>query len=364
MNELLTAALYYQDSHSDKVYNVAITEKPGGYNVCFSYGRRGTSLTTGCKTSSPISYTEALKTYRKLVASKKTKGYKHSGTTPSVISTMEPKVHSGVQLQLLNEIPLEDVETYILDPEWFAQEKYDGVRKAYRALNPPGTKWEAINKKGITVATNPLFVQDLCDVYDKTNLGNMYTFDAEDMGDYLAIFDIVHEAPFHNRHTSIANWFARYENNAGKPLQHIRLVPYAQTEAQKRILFASLKAENAEGIVFRRNSTYQHGRPNKGGDVLKYKFCATATCEVSGIHTEKRSVSIRVYDGQGNPIEVGNVTIYPNQEIPEIGNCLEIKYLYAIPNSMQLFQPVNLGIREDNDKEDCKFEQLKFKRVE
>ena len=43
--------LYYREGSSDKIYQVAIEEQNGGWVVHFAYGRRGSALTTGTKTS-------------------------------------------------------------------------------------------------------------------------------------------------------------------------------------------------------------------------------------------------------------------------------------------------------------------------
>ena len=49
-------------------------------------------------------------------------------------------------------------------------------------------------------------------------------------------------------------------------------------------MFDKLKEENREGIVFKKKSApYTHGRPNSGGNMLKYKFYKTATFIVANI---------------------------------------------------------------------------------
>ena len=57
----------------------------------------------------------------------------------------------------------------------------------------------------------------------------------------------------------------------------------------------------------------------------------------------------------------GNVTIPPNHKIPAVGELVEIRFLYAIPGSNALYQPVYLGPREDIVHEDCVLSQLKYK---
>ena len=40
---------------------------------------------------------------------------------------------------------------------------------------------------------------------------------------------------------------------------------------------------------------------------------------------------------------------------------MELKYLYAFRNSLALYQPVYLGLRDDVDPGECVVSQLKFK---
>src|SRR5674476_914800 len=68
-------ALYYREGSSDKVYQAAIEPAGGHFVVNFAYGRRGATLTTGTKTSSPVDYDTARKIHAKLVGEKKAKGY-------------------------------------------------------------------------------------------------------------------------------------------------------------------------------------------------------------------------------------------------------------------------------------------------
>ena len=57
----------------------------------------------------------------------------------------------------------------------------------------------------------------------------------------------------------------------------------------------------------------------------------------------------------------GNVTIPPNQPIPETGQVVECRYLYAFRESGCIYQPVYLGTREDITADECTTAQLKYK---
>ncbi|MBM7118701.1 HEAT repeat domain-containing protein [Archangium primigenium] len=89
MKLLAQARLLFQEGKSDKVYEVDLLEvSPGQCVVNFRYGRRGTSLKEGSKTTAPVSESEARKVYDKLVQSKVTSGYLPEGAPGS---TSEPR---------------------------------------------------------------------------------------------------------------------------------------------------------------------------------------------------------------------------------------------------------------------------------
>jgi len=75
----------------------------------------------------------------------------------------------------------------------------------------------------------------------------------------------------------------------------------------------------------------------------------------------KRSVAVAVRDGE-QFIEVGNVTIPPNQDVPAVNTVIEVRYLYAYPGG-SLYQPTYLGVRDDLGVDDCVLAQLKYKNV-
>jgi bifunctional non-homologous end joining protein LigD len=63
-------------------------------------------------------------------------------------------------------------------------------------------------------------------------------------------------------------------------------------------------------------------------------------------------------------VSCGNVTIPVGSDIPGIGDIVEVRYLYAFPESGSLFQPVYLGMRDDLELKDCTLDQLKWKRAQ
>ena len=82
--------LYYRDGRSDKVYQASIEPKQSGFVVNFAYGRRGSTMNTGTKTQSPVSFEEAKKIHSKLIQEKLAKGYTQ-GESGTPYSTPEAR---------------------------------------------------------------------------------------------------------------------------------------------------------------------------------------------------------------------------------------------------------------------------------
>lgn len=346
--------LFYREGSSDKVYEASITEDFRGFTVNFAYGRRGSALIHGTKTNKPVGYDQAKKIYDKLVQEKTAKGYiEDPGGKPfSATTNSTDKKDTGFRPQLLNEIEEEEVEKYINDPDWCAQEKFDGRRRSFVVVKQFVT---ATNRKGLSI---PLDIQTDTEIHSLLGHSDAI-LDGEDMGDRVVLFDYpVIGVPYEERYN---NLFKLFEN---KTFTKLDLIATAWTTAEKKALYKKLQKANAEGIVFKNiHAGFTPGRPNSGGDQLKFKFCATATVQVVKTNPTKRSVLVAVYDSQGHKIEVGNVTVYPNQEIPKAGSIVEVRYLYYFSGG-SLFQPVLLGLRDDMEIEDCTLEQLKIKREE
>ena len=92
---------------------------------------------------------------------------------------------------------------------------------------------------------------------------------------------------------------------------------------------------------------------------MKFKFVATASAVVAKINVQ-RSVEVSLFQGR-SLVSCGNVTIPTDKTLPEPGELVEVRYLYAFPESGVLFQPVYLGPRDDVDDNECPTSQLKFK---
>ena len=344
-------ALYYREGSSDKMYQAAIEPAGNQFVVNFAYGRRGATLTTGTKTSSPVDYAAAKKIYAKLVGEKKAKGYTEGvDGTPYQHTDKRP---SGILPQLLNPIEEAEVELLLRDDNYCAQEKFDGKHLLVRKQDDD---LEGINKKGFIVGLPQTVVNDF------RHLRGSFIPDGESIGDNYHAFDLLEHngdnlrpLPYRIRLVRLVNLIL-----SSSPHPHVRLVETAFTTVQKTELWERLRRENREGIVFKRlDAPYTPGKPNSGGPQLKFKFVATVSVLVARINVQ-RSVEMSLFKGR-SLVSCGNVTIPANHQIPAVGTIVEVRYLYAAKESGVLYQPVYLGPRDDVDAGECLVSQLKFK---
>jgi bifunctional non-homologous end joining protein LigD len=190
-----------------------------------------------------------------------------------------------------------------------------------------------------------------------------WLIDGEAIGDVYIAFDLLEYGGIDLRAKPYNLRLAALGDLISQSVRAIRLVDTAKDTASKRSKLAQFRSDNREGAVFKRFSApYTPGRPSSGGDQLKLKFTATASCIVAKANGTKRSVALELLEG-GECIAVGNVTIPPSQQIPQARSVVEIRYLYAYPGG-SLFQPVYLGQRDDIDPSACIIGQLKYKAGE
>lgn len=344
--------LYYREGSSDKVYQAAIEPEGDLFLVTFAFGRRGSTLSTGTKTQTPVDLDTATRIFNKLVNEKKAKGYTEGpDSTPYQHTAKEDRV-TGILPQLLNPIDETEANNLLRDPAWCLQEKLDGRRVLVRKA---GAEIHGINRKGLVIGLPETIFGCV-----RSIPGN-FILDGECIGNVLHAFDLLELdgedlRPLQYQQRLVK--FYSFLNRTG--LHHVGLIETAIETHNKVRLFHRLQIEKREGVVFKRlDAPYTPGRPNTGGTQLKHKFYATCSAVVAKLN-EKRSVELRLLNGEGwNP--VGNVTIPVNFLVPEVGQTVEIRYLYAFKESNALYQPVFLGVRRDIEIHECVLSQLKYK---
>jgi bifunctional non-homologous end joining protein LigD len=350
-----SASLHFREGNSDKVYHAAIEPKGEGYLVTFAYGRRGNTLTTGTKTTHPVSLAEATKVFDKLVASKLAKGYQYSaasvGETKPYRQTGDEGRDSGIRCQLLNAIEENELSSLLTGRTHCLQEKHDGRRLMVRKQ---GDTITGINRRGLIVAIPDAIREAFEHIpYD-------VLIDGEAVGDTLHAFDLLEVKGNCLRQRRYLDRFSGLIMVIPPKLPALRWVSTAVDPNDKVEIYEELRATNREGVVFKDiDAPYSPGRPNSGGPLLKFKFVESASFVVTGINA-KRSVTLGLYDGD-TLVPAGNVTIPPNHAIPEVGEVCDVRYLYCYKESGSIYQPVYLGPRADIPASECVVEQLKYK---
>lgn len=347
-----SASLYFREGNSDKEYHAAIEPRGDGYIVTFAYGRRGSTLTTGTKTTAPVSMAEATKVFDKLVASKVAKGYRPTDAPAPVYQQSGSEgADTGIRCQLLNAVDGTELERLLDDGRHCLQQKHDGRRLLVRKQ---GLRITGINRRGLETSV-PGPVRDAV-----AAIGHDLLIDGEAVGDTLHAFDILELGGTDLRPI---DYLSRYHSLLalfGDSLPGVNVVATTVDPSDKRRMFENCRDTRREGVVLKdRHAPFTPGRPASGGPQLKYKFVEAASFVVTG-HNAKRSVTLGLHDG-AKLVSAGNVTIPPNHAIPQLGTVIEVKYLYAFRESGAIYQPVYLGPRDDIPASECVTDQLKYK---
>lgn len=342
---------------TDKVYVVTLFEVDGGYTVEGANGRRGSVLIPRPQTKAPVTLGEARLIFDQLARKKMSDNYKREEggvQAPPAIEQPAPG-EDAPPMQLLTAATEAEMKAMLDDPAYLAQPKYDCKRLT---LVKKGERVTAFNRRRLACALPAATAEALL------RLKGDCVLDVEAFSDYVVVFDVQQLGDSDYRPMAC---YARTvlidlicTEVASEALRPART---AITSQEKWALFDDLKANNEEGIVFKRtDAPYTDGRPNMGGPQRKAKFWKTATVRVLAHHPTKTAVVIEMLD-EGRWRNVGRVTVKANQTMPPIGARLEVKYLYAFPGeSGALFQPEYLMDRSDEmTDEDCQYSQLIFK---
>ncbi len=346
-----STTLYYREGGSDKIYRAELAPQDGGFVVRFAYGRRGSTLASGTKTPHPVTHGEAEDIYNKLVKSKTAKGYTPGEDGTPYTSTDTAERTTGITPQLLN--PAKNPRPFITADAWCAQPKHDGRRML---LRKQGRTITGINRRGLVCGVPQPIHEAAC------SIASDFLIDGEAVGDVLHAFDVLEIDGRDVRPQTYRERLVDLLNLVAKGLQ--RQIKFVETRfgtAAKSALLERLRENRAEGIVFKQlDAPYTPGRPASGGSQFKHKFVETASAVVTAVSPKRRSVSLGLYDGE-RLVDAGNVAIPADQPVPPKGGIVEVRYLYAMPGSHALFQPVCLGARDDVSPAECTLRQLKYK---
>lgn len=351
-------SLRNQEAGSDKVYNITLRPDGNLWRVDYQNGRYGSSLVGGTKTASPVAYAEAAGIATSLLVSK-LKGKYRPMAMPGAEDAptyVEPN-DTGVRPHLLSAIGKDDLDAYLSNPAFMAQEKKDGQRRFIRHSPEAGTI--GINRRGLAVSLPRAMVEALAE------FPIAFLIDGEMVGETFWAFDLLEHGEEDLRPMGAANRYRRlealYEVMFRKPAFRtigFNLLDTAWGERSKAGLLQRVTADGGEGVVFKEhNAPYADGR---NGDQLKFKLWNDLSAIAGDAKSGKRSVEMKLMDDiTGALMPVGYVTIPTNHEIPAPGTVVNIRYLYAYPDG-SLFQPQYEGERSDITAVECLASQRAF----
>jgi bifunctional non-homologous end joining protein LigD len=351
--KLPSVKLYFKSGNSDKEYHLSIIKDQDSYSVQYSFGRRGSSLQTRLKNSSPLTLSEAEDLYHKTRLKQMREGYTEVGTGELFSGTDKAGLTTDRIPQLLNAIDDYRLEELLVDDQYLMEEKFDGIRFLAR-VDLEKQEVEGTNRKGIIIpvmeeVTDSLLMLERSCILDGELVGNIYH-----------IFDILESENFDMKNKSAeyrVNWILNELNPYHKEIPCIKFPEVAYSKEEKYKLFNKIKDSKGEGVVFKkRNSIYSSGRPHSGGDQLKYKFWESATLKVLAVSPVKRSIKVITMED----VFVGNVTLPANYSFPNAGDYCEVVYLYFYEGG-SLYQPIYKGVRTDKSEADS-INSLKTKR--
>lgn len=348
--------LYFTGQGSDKVYQVHLRPKEDGWVVDYGNGRRGGTLATGTKTSSPVAYEAALKIYDKVVKEKTSKGYTPDQSGALYTATELAGRISGELPQLPTLILEEQVARYFDDPGWGLQEKADGEN---RILLIEGGTVRGTNRRGLFVDIPQAWTCGANGAAGAADAGvppGRTVVAGEHVGEAFMAFDLLELGGQDLRGAPFIERFGHLRKVAGlAPFAPWMAVLALELGAEgKRQRAAQLLAAHGEGYVLKAlDAPFSAGRSTTS---LKFKFNQSATCEVIRVNAQ-RSVAVGLRDEAGAMLDLGNVTVPPNEALPPVGTLVEVRYLYRYAGG-KFEQPVYKGQRPDMTPADAVLSQV------
>jgi len=368
-NSVASVTLHNNTGTSDKIFQCDVVPAGDLFLVNTQNGRRGGSMTPRTRTKQPVSLDAAMKIYDGVIREKRADNYYvlTGGQVEAQAASNDP-TGSFHQPQLLNDIDRETAMSLISDDRWVLQEKMDGKRivaaisladarisnKSAKACTVPASIVTAIRALQSNVFFGPVqYVEVDGELIDgKYHIFDIFVIDGQDLRDL----------PYETRAAAYSRLIERNKSLSigGRVFEALEAVETFYGTVAKREALERIEAANGEGVVFKlRDMVYTPGRPNSMGTALKFKFKETSTAICLGDSSDgKRSIRLGLLDSKGTMVNVGKVTVPPNQIVPQPNDLVEIQYLYKYEDGC-LFQPVLLRIRDDQTQQDCTLSQVK-----
>lgn len=347
--------LFCTTGGASKEYHLfTIDHADGTYTLFYANGAIGAAMKPKVK-AGPAPFDVIKKEFDKTVKSKisASPAYTEASSGVSLTTTQDAGDQSGWMPHLLTEVDDDGLEALLKDDRWLAQEKINGER---RAVLIEDDAIRGANKKGRFIGGVPTAWAEALKTLPPGSV-----LDGEHVGDTLYVFDVPRWRGVDTSDQPYSMRLGRVKLSvavANEPT--IRMAEVATGEVAKRELLATVTSNIGEGIVFTRaDSTYVNGRSsaNNSGRI-KYKLYEFSNCVV--LHKNAgRSVALGLYDAAGAMVNVGSVTIPPNQEIPSEAAVLRVRYMHMFDGGSLYGPPVSFGVVSGVNPEDCTLAQVK-----
>ena len=350
MGKEMLVAMTCTEGGSNKQYTIWLERRDGLWVTAAAWGPIGGHVSTGLKTKTPVSRAKAEEMHAKTVTAKKRKGYVENGRAVQYAIPAAPKVgakakvnrmpkkETGLRPMLLTVATEENLEYFITNDGWAAQEKKNGKRIMVEAK---GGKAKAVNRTGKECPVPQAIIDAMTTAEGE--------YDGELVRGRLHVFDAMRNGTGDLRGVGMAKRHTYAEALANSLPTVISLVPLVTGTKAKRRLVEKLKKGRKEGVVFKKiDAPYEPGRRAnlKKAIAVKVKFYAEASLKVI-CWNNKQSIQLGARDGRKTAF-VGNMTVPEkyNGLINE-GDIVRVRYLYATDKD-RLYQP-NLDPDENGE---------------
>ena len=275
-----------------------------------------------------------------------------SGATTAVLDVVVTKstirTDFGMQPHLPTVVDWETASVLLRSGLYGVQEKKDGrhlmVRVTRDGAITGGSKAGLVTNVPLTIA-DAVAPLRFADIDGEDVNGVFYAFDLIAVGGR----DLTGES-VEDRHSTLVALTAPFLSH------NFHVLPIFTGTAALEFV-EQLKAEGKEGFVLKKlKATY-----GEAETMWKHQFRAQSAFIAGGRNGEKSSVELFVVREDGSRRSMGFVTVKANQQFPEPGDIVEVKYLYAFRDG-KLAQPELLCIRRDDTRaDDCTENKLKIK---
>lgn len=259
-----------------------------------------------------------------------------------------------IRAQLAQEIPLNQLLTYLQDENWYAEQKLDGHRLL---VDVHGGVLVAHNRNGSPYSKRlPPLLDSL------PPLSGRWVFDGELLSEEFWVFDVLVAAdtvvwmrPFVQRRELLARLAPLLKKS-------VRLLPSTRdTEEKLRLAMEALRSR-AEGLMLKRaDGLYQLGA--RSPKMLKAKFTYTADVIVTELGRDGKDNAVlsmvREDDAEVSLVEVGAASTLGKPFTLRVGDVVEVRFLYATADD-RLYQPRLVRLREDKHPRECTRDQLQY----